>query len=105
MIETNLMVRFSLEEVCHRAELPNEILIAIVEEGILSPQGQSPEEWCFDASMLCTAKRAARLHRDLGIEWASIPLFLDMIDELEQLRAQNKTLHQRLNRFLLNEEH
>lgn len=104
MIETSLTITLSLEEVCHRADLPNEVLIAIVEEGILSPPGQGPEEWCFDAAMLCIAKRAARLHRDLDIEWSSIPLFLDMLDELEQLRTENRILHQRLSRFLLEEE-
>lgn len=103
MIETNITVELSLNEVCEIAELPTEILITIVEEGVLEPKGASPEEWCFDSTMLSIAKRAARLHRDFDIEWTGIPLYLDMIEEMEKLRAKNKTLRQQLNRFLLDE--
>ena len=73
----------------------------IVEEGILDPKGESPNEWSFDIYMLSIAKRAFRLHRDFGIEWTGIPLYLDMIEELEKLRSENKMLKQRLGRFLL----
>mgnify|MGYP003624263397 CR=1 FL=1 len=103
MIKTSVTVELSLYEVCEIAELPTEVLITIVEEGVLEPKGVSPEEWCFDSTMLSIAKRAARLHRDFDIEWAGIPLYLDMIEEMEKLRTQNKRLRQRLNRFLLDE--
>jgi chaperone modulatory protein CbpM len=101
MIEASVTVKFSLDEVCEIAELPTEVLITIVEEGVLEPSGESPEEWRFDSTMLSIAKRAARLHRDFEIEWTGIPFYLDMIEELEKLRAENRTLRQRLNRFLL----
>ena len=103
MLETNITVELSLNEVCEIAELPTEVLITIFEEGVLEPKGSSPEEWCFDCTMLSIAKRAARLHRDFDIEWTGIPLYLDMIEEMEKLRAENRTLRQRLNRFLLDE--
>jgi len=61
----------------------------------------SANEWSFDSYMLSIAKRASRLHRDFDIEWSSISLCLDMIEELEKLRSENKTLKQRLGRFLL----
>ena len=103
MIETSVTIELSLEEVCECAELPAEVLITIVEEGVIAPSGASPAEWRFDSTMLSIAKRAARLHRDFDIEWTGIPLYLDMIEELEKLRAENKTLRQRLSRFLLEE--
>ena len=101
MIETSLTVELTLAEVCEIAEVPTEVLITIVEEGILAPKGATPKEWCFDTYMLSIAKRASRLHRDFDIEWTGLPLYLDMIDELEKLRTENKTLKQRLGRFLL----
>jgi len=103
MLETNITVELSLNEVCEIAELPTEVLITIVEEGVIEPRGKKPEEWCFDCTMLSIAKRAARLHHDFDIEWTGIPLYLDMIEKMEKLRAENKTLRQRLNRFLLDE--
>ncbi len=100
MIETSITVELTLEEVCEIAKLPSEVLITIVEEGIIEPKGSSPEEWFFDIYMLNIAKRAFRLHRDFDIEWTGIPLYLDMIEELEKLRAENKLLKNRLDRFL-----
>ena len=101
MIDTGLKIELTLEEVCEIAEMPTDVLITIVEEGILEPEGKSPNEWSFDTYMLSIAKRASRLHRDFDIEWTGIPLYLDMIEELEKLRTENKTLKQRLGRFLL----
>lgn len=100
MIETSLTVKLTLDEVCEITKLPAEVLITIVEEGILEPKGASPEEWFFDTYMLNIAKRAYRLHHDFDIEWTGIPLYLDMIEELEKLRSENKLLKNRLNRFL-----
>ncbi len=101
MIETSLTVELTLQEICEIVDVPTEVLITIVEEGILEPKGASPNEWCFDTYMLSIVKCASRLHRDFDIEWTSIPLYLDMIDELEKLRTENKTLKQQLGRFLL----
>jgi chaperone modulatory protein CbpM len=101
MIETSLTIELTLKEVCEIAEVPVEVLITIVEEGILEPKGSSPDEWFFDIYMLNIARRASRLHRDFEIEWTGIPLYLDMIKELEKLRSENKLLKNRLNRFLL----
>ncbi|MBL1141600.1 MAG: chaperone modulatory protein CbpM [Proteobacteria bacterium] len=101
MIETNMTVKFSLEEVCDIAQLPTEVLITIVEEGVIEPKGSAPEEWCFDCYMLNVAKRASRLHRDFGLDWTGMPLYLDMLEQLEKLREENKRLRQQLGRFLL----
>ncbi|MBN4073830.1 MAG: chaperone modulatory protein CbpM [Gammaproteobacteria bacterium] len=99
MTDDSLTAELTLKEVCEIADMPTEVLITIVEEGVLEPSGALPNEWSFDIYMLSIAKRAARLHRDFDIEWASIPLCLDLIEELEKLRSENKSLKQRLQRF------
>jgi chaperone modulatory protein CbpM len=100
MMETSLSVELTFEEVCEIAELPTEVLITIVEEGVIEPKGAAPDDWCFDCYMLAVAKRASRLHRDFGLDWTGIPLYLDMIEQLEKLRSENKLLKQQLGRFL-----
>jgi chaperone modulatory protein CbpM len=97
---TSLSVQWRLEEFCELAELPADCLIEIVEQGILEPSGETPDEWLFDAAALTVARRAARLQRDLDIDWAGIALALSLLDELEQLRAENAMLRRRLGRFL-----
>lgn len=100
-MSTSLSVQWSMAEFCQLADMPEEYLIEIVEQGILEPSGQAPEDWLFDAAALAVARRAARLQRDLQIDWAGIALALSLLDELEQLRAENRMLRQRLGRFLL----
>ena len=98
-MSSSLIVQFSLHEFCECAELPQESVLEIVEQGIVEPTGPTPEQWVFDAAALATAKRALRLQRDLQIEWAGIALALQLLDELEQLRAENTRLRCRLSRF------
>ena len=104
MSEATIKVAFTLMEVCERTHLPEQVLIDIVEEGVLEPEGQSPSEWRFDSYMLTVCQRAARLHRDFDIDWSGIPLCLDMIAQLESLREENKKLRRQLSRFLLEED-
>lgn len=97
---TRLRVQWRTEEFCRLAELPEECLIEIVEQGIVEPIGDAPEQWLFDDAALDVARRAARLQRDLDIDWSGIALALSLLDELDELRAENRMLKQRLGRFL-----
>lgn len=96
---SSLILELNIHEFCLSADLPTEYLFEIIEHGILEPRGQTPEDWLFDAAALAIAKRALRLRRDLELEWAGIALALQLMDELEQLRAENRQLRQRLSRF------
>lgn len=97
---TSLNVQWRMQDFCQVADLPAERLIEIVEQGILEPSGQGPEEWLFDDVALAIAKRAVRLQRELEVDWPGIALALSLLDEMEQLRAENRMLRQRLGRFL-----
>ncbi len=99
MMET-VVVYLRLEEICHTCNTTEEVLIQLVDHGILEPLGDTPQDWRFDSRMVVVARRAARLRRDLDLEWEGIALAIDLLDEVEQLRAENRMLHQRLHRFL-----
>ena len=91
--------QLNLEELCQATLITTEIVIEIVEHGIIEPDGNTPENWRFNAYMVTTARKALRLHNDLDVDWPGVALALSLIDELEQLRGQNKALKQRLSRF------
>lgn len=95
------ILQLSLEEFCQSAELPVEYLLEIVEHGIIEPRGPDPQSWRFDTRALLIARRATRLRRDLELEWPGIALALELLDELDQLRRENRRLRQRLGRFQL----
>ena len=89
----------SLNELCEITVLPKDAIIEIVEHGIVEPHGGEPESWQFDMHMLVTTRKAVRLYRDLEIDWSGIAFALSLLDELEDLREENKCLVMRLNRF------
>jgi chaperone modulatory protein CbpM len=98
---STLVVELDMKEFCQVVDMSPAYVIEIVEHGIVEPQGQKPDEWLFDAYALTVARRAAKLHHDLAMEWDGVALALELLDELEQVRAENRMLKQRLGRFLL----
>ncbi|MBP5072783.1 chaperone modulatory protein CbpM, partial [Pseudomonas chlororaphis] len=50
---------------------------------------------------LAVAKRAAKLRRDLELEWEGVALALELLDEVRELRMENQMLKQRLGRLLV----
>jgi chaperone modulatory protein CbpM len=98
---STLVVELDMKEFCQVVDMSPAFVIEIVEHGILEPQGKKPDEWLFDTDSLMLAKRAVKLHHELALEWDGVALALDLLGELEQVRAENRMLRQRLGRFLL----
>ncbi|MVW89819.1 chaperone modulator CbpM [Pseudomonas sp. PB101] len=96
-----LIVQLDMAEFCEAAELSDVYVIEIVEHGILEPQGAQPGDWVFNDYELTLAKRAAKLRRDLDLEWEGVALALDLLEEVQQLRAENRMLKQRLGRLVV----
>lgn len=95
MSETNYYL--TLTEVSHCVRLATETVITIVDYGIVQPRGERPEEWLFEPGMLDTLHRASHLRQDLELDWAAIALALDLIEEVEVLRNDNRRLRQQLD--------
>jgi len=72
--------------------LSPESFVEMVEEGLLRPIGTAPEDWRFPSSDLARLRRALRLQRDLGVNLAGAALALDLIEEVERLRARLRIL-------------
>ncbi|MEK1833770.1 chaperone modulator CbpM [Pseudomonas sp. NPDC089918] len=96
-----VIVLLDLAEFCEATELSEVHVIEIVEHGILEPQGAQPKDWRFTDYELALAKRAAKLRRDLELEWEGVALALNLLEEVQQLRAENRMLRQRLGRLLV----
>lgn len=97
---SSLIVRMSMEEFCEVVGVPASHVIEIVEHGIVEPEGVAPDTWQFDHHALIVARRAARLQRELELGWAAIALALQLLDDVHELRQENRMLRQRLGRFL-----
>ncbi|WP_296063288.1 chaperone modulator CbpM [uncultured Amphritea sp.] len=90
----------SFSELCQQTGVAENTVVEIIEQGIVDPVGASPGEWLFSPEMLILTKKAVRLHRDLDVNWPGIALAIELLNEVEQLREQNRYLQRRLNRFV-----
>jgi len=88
--------KMTVVEVCQCVRLPLDVIVEIVETGIIEPEGSRPVDWVFDKQMLALLKKAQRLQRDLEIDWNGVALALGLLEELESVRAENARLRQLL---------
>jgi len=80
----------TLEQLCHICDVHSDWVISLVEESIIEPQGDEMHRWRFSGTCVVRVRSALRLQRDLGVNLAGIALALDLMEELEDLRAQLK---------------
>lgn len=78
----------TLDELCRACAAQTELIVELVEEGILNPEGPAPESWRFTGVQLKRASIALRLQRDLGVNLAGAALALQLLEELQELRAR-----------------
>lgn len=78
----------TLDALCRACSAEVEQLAALVDEGVLSPSGTGRAGWRFTGVQLRRARVAVRLQRDLGVNTAGAALALELMDELEALRAR-----------------
>ena len=82
----------TLSELCRACAAQAERIIELVEEGMLEPIGPEPARWRFTAVHLRRARVAVRLQRDLGLNLAGAALALQLLDEVEVLRARLRAM-------------
>lgn len=78
----------TVTELCRACAGDDEWIVELVREGVLDPIDPRSNEWLFPGSSLARARTAMRLKRDLGINVAGVALALDMLEEIEHLRAR-----------------
>lgn len=81
-------VHMSIVELSQASRTPEDLIMAWVSEGVLSPAGSSPQDWRFSGDSLRRAKTAAHLSHDLELNTPGVALALDLLDEITSLRNQ-----------------
>lgn len=85
-------IELSLADLCQICQLPAERVFELVEEGVIDPVGREPARWHFRAIAVQRVRCAQRLRHDLGINTAGAALALELMEELERLRARLRRL-------------
>lgn len=81
-----------VNEICTLCRVGVEMVNEMVNEGVLVPEGTSPETWRFSAVAIKRIQVTLRLQRDLRVNLPGAALALDLLDELEELRAKVKKI-------------
>ena len=79
---------FTLADLCRACGAERSQVLALVDEGVLQPVGNGPQDWRFGGPSLRTARTATRLLRDLELGIAGVALVIELLAEVEALRAQ-----------------
>ena len=85
-------LELTLAELCRRCQLSAERVMELVDYGVIDASGPEPTRWRFSAVTIVRVQRAQRLQRDLGVNLAGAALALELLDEMQQLRAQLRRL-------------
>ncbi len=88
--------RFGLKEVCDICGVHADYMVELVEAGIIQPEGDRPTIWRFSSIAIMRSRKALRLRRDLDINLPGLAVTLDLLDQVDQLQNELKSLRQRL---------
>ena len=85
-------IELSLADLCRACQLPAERVFELVEQGVIEPIGRDPARWRFQGISVRRVRCAQRLEQDLGVNAAGAALAIDLLEELERLRARLRRL-------------
>ena len=84
--------QLTLAELAHASRAAEAQVQVWVVEGVLQPSGNSPPEWRFAGASLRRARLAVTLTRELEVNAPGVALALDLMDEIEALKASLRRL-------------
>lgn len=81
----------TLAQVCRVCRVQEAWIVELVEQGVVEPVASAAQAgWRFDSVALHRLRVATRLQHDLGVNPAGAALAIELMEELERLRARLK---------------
>ena len=81
---------FTLEQLCRMCRLEEKVILTLVEEGVLDPEGEDPATWKFPGTSVTHVRIVVRLQRDLGVNLQGAAVVLDLLDRLALLGRRGR---------------
>jgi chaperone modulatory protein CbpM len=79
-------VPMTLAELCRACNAERELVVQLVEHGVIEPQGSAPQLWVFTGASLQRTRVALRLLRDLELNLPGAALAVDLLEEIARLQ-------------------
>jgi chaperone modulatory protein CbpM len=78
----------TVDELCLACNVDADWITELVEHGVLEPIGKVSADWRFASLSIVRIAKAKRLERDLNLNPPGVAVVLDLLDEIDDLRAQ-----------------
>jgi chaperone modulatory protein CbpM len=85
----------SFHELCVSCDVNPDWVAGLVEQGAIEAVGRTRQEWQFTTLSLIRVAKAKRMERDLGLNLPGLALALDLLDQLDEMRARLRSLQER----------
>lgn len=80
----------SLAELCLACNVDASRIAELVDHGVVQPIAAAGLPWQFASVSIVRVAKAQRLERDLGLNAAGVAMVLDLVEEIDGLRARLK---------------
>lgn len=81
-------ITYDLSELCNVCQVKDQLVREMINEGMLTPLGDSPGSWKFTATSIKKIQVTVRLQVDLGVNLPGAALVIDLMEELDVLRSK-----------------
>jgi chaperone modulatory protein CbpM len=78
----------TIDELCLACRVDANWITELVEQGVIEPIGEVGADWRFTSLAIVRIAKAKRLKRDLNLNPPGLAVVLDLLDEIDDLRAQ-----------------
>jgi chaperone modulatory protein CbpM len=78
----------TVDDLCLACNVDPAWIAELVEHGVIEPTGQVSADWRFTSLTVIRIAKAKRLERDLNLNLPGLAVVLDLLDEIDDLRAQ-----------------
>lgn len=83
-------ITYTLEELCSVCRVKDKLVYEMINEGILTPTGESPQSWIFTGASIKKVQITVSLQVDLRVNLPGAALAIELLEELEELRSKVK---------------
>lgn len=90
LVETS--TRLTVSELCVMCNVEETWVSELIAHGAIDTARAAKGSWSVSAATVVRVKKARRLARDFEMNASSVALALDLLDEIDRLRAHIRTL-------------
>jgi len=95
------IIHISCSELWDAECVDEQFILEAVEHGVIDPlEGTQVSNWVFATEDVVWFKKAIRLQKDLELDWVSLALVVELLQNKLSLEQENQQLRQRLERFI-----